>query len=247
MGKAIEKFSLIKENDRIMVAVSGGKDSLSMLLLLREFQKKAPVHFEIFAFTLDQAQPGFSPDKLKNFYENIGIEHYIEKEDTYSIVTSILNADQTYCSLCSRLRRGILYSYARKSGANKLALGHHADDAIETLFLNLMYSGRLASMPPVLMNEAESCIVIRPMIFVDEKDLQELAEELNLPVIPCNLCGSQDNLQRRRVKAWIKEEEKQNKFLKSSLKKALTNVQPAHLWDADLTDFQFSLKPEISI
>jgi len=238
IGRTIFNFNLIEANDRILVAVSGGKDSLCMLTLLKRQQEKSPVPFEIFAYTLDQGQPGFDAHELKAHYESLKIEYYIEKYNTYEIVKEKLEPDQTQCFLCSRLRRGILYSEAERLKANKLALGHHADDAIETLLLNMFYNGRLASIPPKLINDKGNIIVIRPLIEVEEEMLTQMAIENKYHIIPCSLCGSQENLQRNVIKNFIKNEAVKNQYLRSSMKHALKNIKPDHLWDSDYSDFK---------
>ena len=230
IGKSILKYQMISPGDRIMVAVSGGKDSISLLYLLLDIQKKAPVSFEVFAYTLDQSQPGFESSALEVFFKKLGIEYYVEKEDTYSVVLDKTRPGKTYCSLCSRLRRGILYAKKEKYKANKLALGHHADDAMETLMLNLLYSGRLAAIAPKLTSDDNKHIVIRPLIEIDESNLVWLSQTMEFPIIPCNLCGLQENLQRQRVKEWIKQEEKRNPIIRGSFKSALRKVEPRHLW-----------------
>ncbi|MCS6984705.1 MAG: tRNA 2-thiocytidine(32) synthetase TtcA [Leptospiraceae bacterium] len=234
VGKTIEEYGLIENNDRILVAVSGGKDSLSLLYILNDLQKKAPLRFEIFAYTLDQGQGDFAREKLEEFYQKLGVEYYIEFRDTYSIVRSKIPPGKTYCSLCSRLRRGILYSEAERLGANKIALGHHADDAIETLFLNLFFNGRLAAIPPKLKAMGGRHIVIRPLIACDEEDFVFLSREMNFPVLPCQLCGLQENLHRQQMKRLLAEFKRKNPVVSGSLKKAIANVQPSHLWDKNL-------------
>ena len=235
IGRAIADFSLIRENDRLMVCVSGGKDSLAMLHLLLDLQKRAPVKFDLFAFTLDQGQPGFDASILRAFYESLGIEYYIDYEDTYSIVIDKIQPGKTYCSLCSRLRRGILYTTADRYRATAIALGHHAMDAAETLLLNLFYNGRMASMPPLLISDDQQHRVIRPLIYADEPDLERYATLQKFPVIPCNLCNNQENLQRQRIKGLLESEIEKNSAVRYSLKKALRNVQPRHLWDNRLS------------
>lgn len=230
MGKAIEDFGLIQEGDHIMVAVSGGKDSISMLYLLKELQQKAPVSFSLSAYTLDQGQPGFDASELESLYRELDVDYNIHYRDTYSVVTEKVPENKTYCSMCSRLRRGILYTEAQKISASKIALGHHADDAIETLFMNMFYAGRMAAMAPLLEADDGVNKVIRPMIYCDEADIAEFAAAHEFPIIPCNLCGSQSNLQRQRIKALLTDEEKRNPVVKQSLKRALSNVQPRHLW-----------------
>lgn len=236
-GKAIEEYNLIEQNDRIMVAVSGGKDSLALLYILSDLQQKAPVDFEIFAYTLDQAQPGFDATDLLQFYKKLEVEYYIETQDTYSIVKEKIPEGQTYCSLCSRLRRGILYSEAERLKATKVALGHHSDDAAETLLMNMFYNGRLAAMAPKLLNDAGTMTIIRPLIKVEENECAWLAERLDFPVMPCNLCNSQSNLQRQRIKKLLQNESDQNPKLRSSIQTAITNVQPRHLADTSLFEF----------
>ena len=230
VGKSILTYQMISQGDRIMVAVSGGKDSISLLHILLAIQKKAPVSFEVFAYTLDQSQPGFESSALEAFYKRLGIEYYVEKEDTYSVVLNKTRPGKTYCSLCSRLRRGILYAKKEKYKANKLALGHHADDAMETLMLNLLYSGRLAAISPKLTSDDNKHIVIRPLIEIDESNLAWLSQTMKFPIIPCNLCGRQKNLQRQRVKEWIKKEERINPIIRGSFKSALKKVESRHLW-----------------
>ncbi len=229
-GKTIHDYRLIEKNDRILVAVSGGKDSLVMLSILLALQAKSPVPFEIFAYTVDQGQPQFQTGGLAAHFSALKIEHYIEKHDTYSIVTEKLDEGQTPCFLCSRLRRGILYSEAKRLGANKIALGHHLDDAAETLLMNLFYNGRNASIPPVLHSDDRQNIVIRPLIEVEEKWLRETAEYLKMPVIPCYTCDSGENMQRQRIKKLLQAEEEKNPHVKSSIRHALKNVQTRHLW-----------------
>ena len=230
VGNTIFDYSLIQEGDRIMVAVSGGKDSIGLLYLLLCFQKKAPISFDVFAYTLDQTQPGFNASHLEEFYKEIGIEYYIESEDTYSIVVEKTLPGKTFCSLCSRLRRGILYAKKNKYKATKLALGHHADDAMETLLLNLLYSGRMAAISPNLLSDDGKHTVIRPLIEVDESEMEWLAQKMKFPVIPCNLCSNQGNLQRQRIKKWIRDEEKINPVIRGSFKSALKKVELRHLW-----------------
>ncbi|MDH5720011.1 MAG: tRNA 2-thiocytidine(32) synthetase TtcA [Spirochaetia bacterium] len=238
VGKAISDYHMIQENDRIMLAISGGKDSLFMLYILKIFQKKAPFHFDIFAYTLDQGQPGYSSKELEEYYKEMEIEYYIEHEDTYSVVIDKIEEGKTYCSLCSRLRRGILYSEADRLKANKIALGHHADDAIETLFLNLFYSGRMAAISPKMKSDDNKHTVIRPLILLEENDIAYMADKLELPIMPCNLCNNQENLQRQRIKKWISEENKINPVMKTSLKSALKKLEPRHLWDSGKNNFE---------
>ena len=245
VGKTIEQYKLIEEGDRVMVAVSGGKDSIGLLYILLHLQRKAPIDFDVFAYTLDQGQPGFDASELESLYNSMGVEYHIEYEDTYSIVMDKIEEGKTYCSLCSRLRRGILYTEAQRLRASKIALGHHADDAMETLLLNLLYSGRMAAMPPKLIGKDGKNVVIRPLIKVDETDMATLSRRMEFPIIPCNLCGSQNGMQRQRVKQWLKDEQERNPIIKASIKSALGKVEPLYLWDSRLTDYSTSELPEI--
>lgn len=241
---AISEYTLIRPNDRIMVAVSGGKDSAVMLGLLRDIQRKAPYPFSLHPVLLDQKQPGFSVSAFSQWVARQGFELDVIHEDTYSIVKEKTEEGKSYCGLCSRLRRGILYNYAEKCGYQKIALGHHRDDLNTTLLMNLFFNGRMAAMPPKLLSDDERNVVIRPMIYAQEADIALLADEWKVPIIPCNLCGSQDNLQRKKVKALLKQLEEQHPFLGQSLIKAQQNIHASQLmdrsrWsfdDLDLTD-----------
>ncbi|MFO1472817.1 MAG: tRNA 2-thiocytidine(32) synthetase TtcA [Turneriella sp.] len=234
-GALIAEHNLIEDGDRIMVAVSGGKDSHALLHILADLQAKAPIEFSIVAYTLDQKQPGFDATALTAYYEELGVEYVLGQRDTYSIVTEKIEPGSTYCSLCSRLRRGILYDEAHRLGANKIALGHHANDALETLLMNLFYSGKLAAMPPKLTSDDGMNVVIRPLLKVEEHALAGLASALQFPILPCNLCNNQEGLQRSRIKKLIADEVSRNPILMHSAKAAMGNVKPSHLWDLTLS------------
>lgn len=236
-GRAIADFSMIEDGDRVMVCVSGGKDSLAMLEILMSLQRHAPIDFELLAVNLDQKQPGFPEDVLPAHFEKLGVPYRILEEDTYSLVTDMVPEGKTYCGWCSRFRRGILYRFARENGYNKIALGHHRDDILETLFLNLFHGGKLKTMPPKLLSDDKANIVIRPLAYCKESDLARYAEEAALPIIPCNLCGAQDNLQRQVIKEMLQAWERQFPGRLNTIFRALTDVVPSHLLDTDLFDF----------
>jgi tRNA 2-thiocytidine biosynthesis protein TtcA len=237
VGRAIADYNMIEDGDRIMVCLSGGKDSYGMLDVLLNLQKTAPVSFELIAVNLDQKQPGFPEDVLPAYLEGLGIPFHIIEKDTYSIVTELVPEDRTYCGLCSRLRRGTLYGFAEEIGATKIALGHHQDDIIETLFLNLFYGGNLKAMPPKLLSDDKRNIVIRPLAYCRERDLEAYAEHRRFPIIPCNLCGSQDNLQRQVIKEMLQGWEKKHPGRIESIARAVRNVSPSQLGDTNLFDF----------
>ncbi len=234
VGRAVTDFSMIEEGDRIMVAVSGGKDSYTMLHLLRELQKRAPVSFEIRAVHLDQGHPGYDGVPLREYLERHGYAHSVIREDTYSIVTEKIPAGKTFCSLCSRLRRGVLYRVAQELGLNKIALGHHRDDVLQTLFLNLMFAGQLAAMPPKLVPNEAPLVVVRPLVYCAEEDIRAFAEIEAFPILPCDLCGSQEHLQRKAVGRMIDQMEAERPGTKKIMLAALQNVRPSHLLDRSL-------------
>lgn len=237
-GKAIGDFNMIEENDRVMVCLSGGKDSYTLLSLLSALQKRAPIKFELIAMNLDQKQPGFPDTILPEYLKSHNVSYKIITEDTYSIVKDKIPEGKTTCSLCSRLRRGIIYRVARELGANKIALGHHKNDIVETFFMNMFFGSKLKAMPPKLISDDGTNIVIRPLSYIEEKDIVSFSRVMNYPIIPCNLCGSQENLQRKKIKAMILGWEKENKGRMNNIFKAITNIEPSHLADTNLYDFK---------
>lgn len=238
VGRAIGDFNMIEEGDTIMVCMSGGKDSYTLLEILRTLQKRAPINFRLIAMNLDQKQPGFPEHILPDYFKSIGIEYRIETQDTYSIVKEKIPEGKTTCSLCSRLRRGIIYRVAGELGANKIALGHHRDDMIETLFLNIFFGGKLKAMPPKLVTDKGDHVVIRPLAYCAEKDIASFARTLKFPIIPCNLCGAQENLQRQNIKEMLTAWERQYPGRSQSIFTAMQNVKPSHLMDSKLFDFK---------
>ena len=237
VGKAIQDYSMIEEGDKVMVCLSGGKDSYAMLDILMSLQKAAPIRFELVAVNLDQKQPGFPEHVLPEYLSEVGVPFHILEEDTYSIVTDIIPEGKTTCGLCSRLRRGILYGFAEKHGVTKIALGHHRDDIIETLFLNMFFGGKLKSMPPKLKSDDGKHIVIRPLAYCSESDIQKFADVRQFPIIPCNLCGSQDNLQRQEIKKMLHEWQSRFPGRIENIYASINNVAPSHLGDRNLYDF----------
>ncbi|NBV27921.1 tRNA 2-thiocytidine(32) synthetase TtcA [bacterium] len=237
-GKAINHFNMIAQNDNILVCLSGGKDSWAMVWALKELKARSKVRFNFTVFTLDQGQPGWDDQALKQRLEAMNLNYEVLHRDTYSIVTDKIPENKTYCSLCSRLRRGIVYRYARENGFNKVALGHHRDDLITTLLMSIFYNGAIKSMPPKLLNEDKDLIVIRPLAYVQEKDLIDFAMQMNFPIIPCNLCGSQENLQRQSVKALIHKMAQTNQKIPSNILHALSSLTPSHLMDKNYWDFK---------
>lgn len=238
IGQAIADYNMIEEGDVVMVCCSGGKDSFALLTLLREMRARAPVNFRVIAMNLDQRQPGFPADVLPAYFESIGVEYRIVSEDTYSIVKDKIPEGKTTCSLCSRLRRAIIYRTALELGATKIALGHHREDLMETLFLNMFFGGKLKAMPPKLLSDDGQHMVIRPLAYCAEKDIAKFARAMDYPIIPCNLCGSQETAQRKQIKALLADWEVNFPGRVESIATALQNVVPSHLADGKLFDFK---------
>ncbi|MEN9728701.1 MAG: hypothetical protein RL434_3067 [Pseudomonadota bacterium] len=237
VGKAIADYNMIEAGDRVMVCLSGGKDSYTLLDLLLALQKKAPVSFELIPVHLDQKQPGYPPEILPAYLRETGLEFHILEQDTYSVVQRVVPEGKTTCGLCSRLRRGILYTFARNHGITKIALGHHRDDIVETLFLNMFFGSRLKAMPPKLLSDDGDNIVIRPLAYCRESDITRYAEARQFPIIPCNLCGSQENLQRKQIKQMLEAWERANPGRVENVFRSLQNVTPSHLADTGMFDF----------
>lgn len=238
VGNAIIDYGMIEEGDKVMVCLSGGKDSYTMLEILRSLQRNAPVNFSLVAVNLDQKQPGFPEHVLPEYLDKLGVDYHILERDTYSVVKEKTPEGKTTCALCSRLRRGSLYGFAEEIGATKVALGHHREDILETLFLNMFFGGSLKSMPPKLLSDDGKNIVIRPLAYCREADIEEFSQRMAFPIIPCNLCGSQPNLQRQVVKEMLAEWEVKHPGRLESMFKAVTNVAPSQLADRELFDFK---------
>jgi tRNA 2-thiocytidine biosynthesis protein TtcA len=237
-GKAIADFNMIQHGDKILVCLSGGKDSFTMLRILTLLQRRAKIDFEFIAFTLDQAQPGWDDSKLREYLKGQHVDYEILQRDTYSIVTAKIPEGQTYCSLCSRLRRGIIYRYAENNGFTKIALGHHRDDLIRTLLMSILYNGEIRSMPAKLLSDNKKHIIIRPLAYCQEADIAAFAHLMQFPIIPCNLCGSQENLVRKKVKALIDNLALDNPKVPSNILHALTSIKPSQLMDSNFWDFK---------
>lgn len=237
-GRAIKDFNMIEEGDKVMVCISGGKDSLTMLDILMDLQRRAPINFELVAVNLDQKQPGFPEDVLPKYFESVGVKWEVLEEDTYSLVKDIVPEGKTYCGWCSRFRRGIFYSYAKREGYTKIALGHHRDDMIETLFLNMFFGGKMKTMPPKLLSDDKANIVIRPLAYCKEADIERYSELAEMPIIPCNLCGSQDNLQRKVIKDMLQEWGTKYPGRAESIFRSMTDIVPSHMLDSRYHDFE---------
>ena len=237
-GKAIGDYNMIEDGDTVLVCLSGGKDSHAMLMILLALQERAPIDFKLIAMNLDQKQPGFPADVLPAYFEKLGVDYRIVNADTYSIVKEKIPEGKTTCSLCSRLRRGVIYTTAKELGANKIALGHHRDDIVETLFLNLFFGAKMKAMPPKLATNDKQNVVIRPLAYCSEKDIASYARQMAFPIIPCDLCGSQENLQRQKVKDMLQGWEREQPGRINNIFRAIGNVEPSHLADFNLYDFK---------
>ena len=237
VGRAIADFGMIEAGDKVMVCLSGGKDSYTMLDVLLQLQRKAPVEFSITAVNLDQKQPGFPEHVLPDYLKSLGVDFHIIEQDTYSVVSRVMPEGKTMCSLCSRLRRGALYTYAEEHGFTKIALGHHRDDLVNTFFLNLFFHAKLSGMPPKLLSDDGRHVVIRPLAYVREADIEAYADAKQFPIIPCNLCGSQENLQRKQVKRMLEAWEKESPGRVETMARALGDIRPSQLSDPKLFDF----------
>ena len=237
VGRAIEEFNMIEAGDRVMVCLSGGKDSYTLLSVLQSLQRSAPVDFELIAVNLDQKQPGFPEHVLPEYLRQQGVPYHIIERDTYSVVKRVIPEGKTMCGLCSRLRRGTLYGFAERHGMTKIALGHHRDDIIETLFLNMFYGGKLKAMPPKLLSEDGKHVVIRPLAYCKERDIENYASAMEFPIIPCTLCGSQEHLQRKVIKDMLRTWEKQTPGRLETIFASMRNIVPSHLADVGLFDF----------
>lgn len=235
--RAIHDYKLIEKNDRVMVCLSGGKDSYTLLSILNLIRSEWRNSFEIFSYTLDQSQPGWDDSHMRNWLSDHNIKYEIEKRDTYSVVKRVIPEGETYCSLCSRLRRGNIYRYAEENGYNKIALGHHRDDLIQTLLMSIFYSGQIKSMPPKLLSDNKKHIVIRPMVYCQENDIKEFAREQQFPIIPCTLCGSQENLSRKKIKKLLETLAEENPKIPSNILHALQSIHPSQLMDKKWWDF----------
>ena len=237
VGRAIADFGMIEDGDKVMVCLSGGKDSYTLLDILIQLQKKAPVRFSLTAVNLDQKQPGFPEHVLSGYLQSIGVDYRILEQDTYSVVTRVVPEGKTMCSLCSRLRRGALYAFAEENGYTKIALGHHRDDLVATFFLNLFFHAKLSGMPPKLLSDDGRHVVIRPLAYVREDDIARYAQAKAFPIIPCNLCGSQENLQRKQVKKMLEQWERETPGRTEQIARALGDIRPSQLSDPKLFDF----------
>jgi tRNA 2-thiocytidine biosynthesis protein TtcA len=245
-GKAIGDYNMIEEGDTVLVCMSGGKDSHAMLMILLALQERAPINFKLIAMNLDQKQPDFPAEVLPHYFEKLGIDYRIVNADTYSVVKEKIPEGKTTCSLCSRLRRGIIYTTAKKLGANKIALGHHRDDIVETLFLNMFFGAKMKAMPPKLATNDKENIVIRPLAYCNEKDIANYARQMDFPIIPCNLCGSQENLQRQKIKNMLQNWEHEQPGRINNIFRAIGNIEPSHLADFDLYDFKGLSQAKVS-